>query len=259
MTEGLVIRDLMVGNEETTVLNGVSLDLGGRQPIGLVGPSGAGKTMLARSVLGLLPEPYSFLSGDILLDGMNLITCTESQRRLVRGARIGYMVQHPSSALDPTASIQSQIISTLTSHGIDPSRRPVWKEVRYWLTRVGFRDPDEIMHLYPFQLSGGMARRVYLAMLFLLEPDYLIVDEPTAGLDVTTSRAIMHILFGMKQRCSLMIITHDVRLLAGQIDRLAVMYEGCIVEEGTMDELFRKPEHEITESLLRPLYTERLV
>ncbi len=259
MSKGLFVRDLKVGNEKATVLNDISIDLSSGKAMGLVGPSGAGKTMLARAILGLLPESYAIISGEIILDDLNLVTCQESKRRHIRGRRIGYMVQNPSSALDPTASIRSQFVSTLESHGIDPSRKPVWKEVRYWLTRVGFQDPDEIMNRYPFQLSGGMAKRVYLAMLSLLEPDYLIVDEPTAGLDVTTSRSIMHILFGMQQRCTIVMITHDVRLLVGQVEHMAVMHNGRIVEEGTMDQLFQQPEHEITESLLRPLHTERPV
>lgn len=259
MKEQLAIRDLRVGNEKATMLNGVTMSLQAGRSMGLVGPSGSGKTILARSILGVLPEQVRYLSGEIKLNEMDLVCCTEHERRRIRGKRIAYMVQNPSSALDPTTTIRSQIGITLSAHGMDPARHAVWKEVRYWFTRVGFRDPDEVMGLYPFQLSGGMARRVYLAMLFLLEPGFLIVDEPTSGLDVTTSRSIMQILFGMQQRCTIMIITHDVRLLAGQIDRIAVMYQGRIVEEGAMDKLVQNPQNDITEQLLRPLQMEKLM
>lgn len=243
------VRDLGVTIGGQRVLEGVTLDLAPGRVTGLVGESGSGKSMTALAVIGLLPEGAA-ATGEVVLDGTNLLTLPERALNDLRGRRIGMIFQEPMTALNPLMTIGDQLAEVLTRHH-GMGRTEALAVARARLDRVGLAAPRFPLTLYPHELSGGQRQRVAIAMAIADAPDLLIADEPTTALDVTTQAQILDLLAGLvrDEGMALMLITHDLAVVAGVADRVAVMQSGRIVEQGETEALFRTQSHPYTRAL----------
>lgn len=243
------VRDLGVTIGGQRVLEGVTLDLAPGRVTGLVGESGSGKSMTALAVIGLLPEGAA-ATGEVVLDGTNLLTLPERALNDLRGRRIGMIFQEPMTALNPLMTIGDQVAEVLTRHH-GMGRAEALAVARARLDRVGLAAPRFPLTLYPHELSGGQRQRVAIAMAIADAPDLLIADEPTTALDVTTQAQILDLLAGLvrDEGMALMLITHDLAVVAGVADRVAVMQSGRIVEQGETEALFRTQSHPYTRAL----------
>jgi peptide/nickel transport system ATP-binding protein len=231
-------------------VDGVSIVIARGEAVGLVGESGSGKSMLARSIIGLLPA-RSATAGRVLLDGVDLLSAPERVMREVRGPRVAMVFQDASQALNPVVRVGRQICEGMIRH-LGISRHEARERAVALLTEVGVPDPRARLSNYPHQLSGGMRQRVMIAIALACEPDLLIADEPTTALDVTVQRQILDLLDRVRQthHTALVLISHDLGLVAGRTDRVAVMYAGRLVEHGPTREVFAAPRHRYTEALL---------
>jgi len=252
----LSVRDLSVafraGGRETLAVDRVSFDIGKSETVALVGESGSGKSVTALSILKLLPYPAAHHpTGTIAFKGQDLLPLSEREMRRVRGDDITIVFQEPMTSLNPLHTIEKQIAEILLLHrgltGATARARII--EV---LTQVGIPDPEGRLGAYPHQLSGGQRQRVMIAMALANEPDLLIADEPTTALDVTVQAQIIALLKDIKKRLgmSLLFITHDLGIVRKIADRVCVMKEGKIVEQGTVERVFGSPEHPYTRALL---------
>ncbi len=246
----LRIENLSVGTPNRPVLRDISLEIKEGETWGLVGASGAGKSMLARAIAGLLPRGMSVRKGQILYRGKNWLKMKESARRRIRGREIGFLVQNTASGLDPVYTVEQQMVETLLANSCADSKQDAVDKSAAWLERVGFDRVRRILSSYPHSLSGGMAQRVYLAMVFMLRPKLVIADEFSTGLDSTTEKDMMGLLFQVAEDSSLLMITHNILLLAGVTKKLAVMNGGFIVEEGPTEKILERPLHGYSEALL---------
>jgi oligopeptide/dipeptide ABC transporter ATP-binding protein len=235
-------------------VNGVSLGVGRGETVGLVGESGCGKSMLAYSVLRLVPPPGRLVGGEILWKGRDLMRLPEDELRRVRGKEIALVFQEPSAALNPVLSIGEQVAEPLRIH-LRMGRREAMERAGELLHAVRIPDPTDRLHDYPHQMSGGMKQRVLIAVAIACAPDLLIADEPTTALDVTVQAQILDLLTRLKEEyhLSLILISHDLGVVAQATDRLAVMYAGRIVEEAPVRSIFQEPKHPYTEGLLRSI------
>ena len=247
----LSIRDLSLTIHGTPILDRVSLDVAPGEIVAITGESGSGKSMTALATMGLLPQGAQ-ASGQIVLEGQDLLALTESQMCGVRGQRIGMVFQEPMTALNPVQTIGAQVAETILQHeGV--SRSVAMQRARAMLDRVGLPAERFPLTRYPHELSGGQRQRVVIAMAIALRPALLIADEPTTALDVTTQARILDLLkdltrdFGM----GLLMITHDLAVVAGMADRIAVMQHGRIVETGATADLFARMQHPYTRALFR--------
>jgi peptide/nickel transport system ATP-binding protein len=236
-------------------VDGVDLDLYAGETLGVVGESGCGKSVTALSILRLLPEPPARVSADsIVFDGENLCAMSSSQLRRIRGSRIAMIFQEPMTSLNPVFRIGEQIEEVLRVHTQlrKPERRARVIEL---LTQVGLPDPGRRARDYPHQLSGGMRQRVMIAMALACDPDVLIADEPTTALDVTIQAQILDLISSLKQKLEMavLLITHDLGIVAEHADRVAVLYAGRVAETGPTEALFAAPRHPYTQGLLRAL------
>src|SRR5881296_391338 len=227
--------------------------------LGLVGESGCGKSMTALSIMRLVPPPGKIVSGEILFEGRNLLTLSNAEMRDVRGNDIAMIFQDPMTSLNPVFTVGEQIIEALRLHrGL--SRKEARRAAIEAMQEVAITDPDLRVDDYPHQLSGGMRQRVMIAMALACDPKLLIADEPTTALDVTIQAQILELLNELRRTRELgvLLITHDLGVVAEVADRVAVMYTGRIVEESPVEELFARPKHPYTEGLLRsvPKLTE---
>jgi ABC-type dipeptide/oligopeptide/nickel transport system ATPase component len=238
-------------------VRGVSLSIGRGEIVGLVGESGSGKSLTALSVLQLLP-PRARVAGSVRLaargrdtEPIDLLAAPESQIRRVRGRRIGIVFQEPSTALDPVWPVGFQIAEAVRAHR-SISRREARAEVLRLLDLVALADAGRRLDDYPHQLSGGQRQRVLIAMALAAGPDLLLADEPTTALDVTIQAQILELLESLRTGLglSVLLITHDLAIVAETCDRMAVMREGRIVEEGKVEQVFRAPSHPYTRELL---------
>ncbi len=220
------------------------------QALAMVGESGSGKSVSALALARLLPEPPAVISGSVKLDGAEVLTLTGPALRALRGRRIAYIFQEPSSALNPVFSIRSQLREVLATHRPDVADPEA--ECLHWLREVGIEDPARRLNDYPHQLSGGMQQRVMIAMALAGRPDLLVADEPTTALDVTIQKQVIELLAALKQKygMAVLIITHNFGIIRGLADHVAVMYRGQLVETGPADQVLRDPQHPYTRALI---------
>jgi peptide/nickel transport system ATP-binding protein len=232
-------------------VDGVSLEVGEGETLGVVGESGSGKTMMGTSVIRLLPPGGRITAGHVLLEGRDLVQLPEAEMRTVRGGEIGMVFQDPMTSLDPTMPIGRQIAESVRQHkGV--GRKAALERAADVLALVGMPRPAERLGEYPHQLSGGLRQRVMIAMALANEPKLLIADEPTTALDVTIQAQILDLIDSLKQRLrmAVILITHDLGVIAERADRIYVMYAGRIVEHASTDRLFDQMRHPYTEALL---------
>ncbi|MFD9883089.1 dipeptide ABC transporter ATP-binding protein [Streptomyces alboflavus] len=255
----LRIDDLRVdiASRDRTVhaLDGVSLELAPGEALGIVGESGCGKTMTALSVLGLLPPGGAVTGGRILFDGQDLAAASAPTLQDVRGNTVGMVFQDPLTSLNPTMTIGAQVAEPLLLHRAGIGRKEAWARAEEMLRLVGMPQPAERMKSYPHQLSGGMRQRVAIAMALVCEPKLLIADEPTTALDVTTQHQILELVDTLRQTLgmAMILVTHDLGVIANRVDRVAVMYAGKVAEQSDVRGLFARPRHRYTEALFAAL------
>ncbi len=236
------------------VVRGVSFTLGRGEILGLVGESGSGKTITSLAVLGLVPPPGRVTAGRILLEGTDLLALPPAKMRKVRGGRVAMVFQEPATALNPVYSIGFQIVEALRLHRRLPRREAREEAVRL-LERVALPDARRRLDDYPHQLSGGQRQRAMIAMALAGQPDLLLADEPTTALDVTLQAQILELLMDLRDDLglSVLLITHELGVVAETCDRVVVMKDGEAVESAGVGELFRAPAHPYTRELLSAL------
>lgn len=236
-------------------IDGTSLDLALGETIGLVGESGCGKSVTALSILGLIPSPPGHIrNGMIHFNGRNLLQLSQEELRRTRGQEISMIFQEPMTSLNPVLPIGRQVAEPLLVHkGL--SKADAYDEALNWLGHVRIPAAKERMHDYPHQLSGGMRQRVMIAMAMVCRPKLLIADEPTTALDVTIQAQILSLMIGLKEELgmSLLLITHDLGVVAQMASRVVVMYAGEVVEEAGVTDLFDRPFHPYTQGLLKSM------
>ena len=251
----LEVKDLVtvvaIGRAEVRLVDRVSFALRRGRTTAIVGESGSGKTMTAMSLLRLLEPPVSVASGTVRYLGQDLLTLTERQMADVRGARIAMVFQDPLTSLNPVLRIGFQIAETLRAHR-KMTRAEAEQRAVELLRRVGVPDPEARAMDYPHHFSGGMRQRVLIASAISCDPEVIIADEPTTALDVTVQAKILHLLDDLRQetKASLLLITHDLGVVAAMADDVAVMYAGRVVEQADVDTLFHAPRHPYTRALL---------
>lgn len=255
--ELLRIRDLVVeyDTDEDVVqaVNHVDLQLGKGETLGLVGETGAGKTTIAKAILRILPDPPSKVrAGEIYFEGKDILKLSEGKMRKIRGNKIAMIFQDPMTALNPIETVGSQIAEAIGLHE-KLSKAEVQKRAVDMLEMVGI--PGERYEEYPHQFSGGMKQRVVIAMALACRPELLLADEPTTALDVTIQAQVLDMMESLKEKLntSMILITHDLGIVAGMCDRVAVVYAGEIVEQGTTEEVFDFPGHPYTLGLFQSL------
>lgn len=232
-------------------LNAVSLFMRKGETLGLVGETGAGKTTLARSILRLIPSPPGVIkSGKIFFDGMDLLSLSENQMRAIRGNSISMIFQDPMTSLNPVMSVGDQIMEVVEAHNKELSKAEMEKQALSMLEMVGI--PSSRSHEYPHQFSGGMKQRVIIAIALACNPTLLIADEPTTALDVTIQAQVLDMITALKTRLNtaMLLITHDLGVVAQNCDRVAILYAGQIIELGTLSDIFKRPTHPYTKGLL---------
>ncbi|QSE89806.1 ABC transporter ATP-binding protein [Rhodococcus pseudokoreensis] len=237
-----------------TAVSGVDLTVGPGEALGIVGESGCGKSMTAFSIAGLLPPNGRVSEGHIRFDGRDLTTLNERELRRIRGKDIGVVFQDPLTALNPTMTIFDQVAEPLRLH-TDLNRSEIRERVIDTMTLVGIPDPANRLRSYPHQLSGGLRQRVAIGIALVCRPKLLIADEPTTALDVTIQRQILLLIDRLRRQLSMsvILITHDLGVIAGHADRVVVMYAGGVAETAPTSELFRNPRHRYTEGLFAAL------
>ncbi|WP_306204508.1 ABC transporter ATP-binding protein [Actinoplanes sp. RD1] len=232
-------------------VGGVDLDLGAGEVVAIVGESGSGKSALSMSLVGLNRGPRAHISGTAVLRGKDLIGASEDELRTVRGKDIAVVFQDALAALNPTQKVGAQISEMLRMHQ-KLSRKAAWARSVELLREVGIANPEQRAKAYPHQLSGGMRQRVMIAIGLANEPGVLIADEPTTALDVTIQAQVLRLLKRLQtdHGTTIVLITHDLGVVAEVADRVAVMYAGRIVEQGTRDQVLFAPQHPYTKALL---------
>ena len=232
-------------------VNGVSLSLRRGGTLAITGESGAGKTSVGLCILNLLPHPGRIVSGRVEFQGINVLELGSEETRRVRGREIAMVFQDPATGLNPVLSAGQQVEEIITTH-LDVSKREAKRRSLEVLAQMGLPDPEQVATRYPFQLSGGMAQRVMIAIATALNPKVLILDEPTSALDVTVQAAILEDLRQLQRShgTSILLITHDLGVVAQMADEVTVMYAGSVVESGDVHTVFERPRHPYTWSLL---------
>jgi len=252
----LRVRDLNTrfGSDENTVVavNGLSFDLHPGETLGLVGESGCGKSVTSLSIMRLLRRPGRVHSGQIEFEGKDLLGLPEKAMQTIRGNRISMIFQEPMTSLNPVFTIGKQISESIMLHQ-RKSKREAMADAQALLELVQMSDPARRVHEYPYQLSGGMRQRAMIAMALACQPDVLIADEPTTALDVTIQAQILSLLRDIQARMgmAIVLITHDLGVVAQMCQRVIVMYAGSKVEEGSVDDVLDRPQHPYTQALIR--------
>ena len=226
------------------ILNGISFDIYKGETLGIVGESGCGKSVTSLSIMRLLQSPPARIKGSIRIDGKELLTLTEKQMQAIRGNRISMIFQEPMTSLNPLFSIGDQLIETFMQHqGL--SKTEAWAKGIEMLRMVRIPLPEQRMKEYPYQLSGGMRQRVMIAMALACRPELLIADEPTTALDVTIQAQVLAMIAELRDRLgmAMIMITHDLGIIAQTCDKVAVMYAGEFIESGTLEDIFTGDKH----------------
>jgi len=255
MTAALSVQGLQVaivtGATSTNVLRGVNIALQPGEVRGLVGESGAGKSMLGRAVLGLLPANATITAGTILFEGRDLVAMPEPERRRLLGRRIALIPQDPMTSLNPVKCVGAQIAIVLRHH-LALSKREALQRAAELLAEVAIREPRRVLGLYPHEISGGMRQRVLIAMAFACDPSLVIADEPTTALDVTVQRQVLQLVERLRQRhgATILFVTHDLGVVAKLCRTMSVLHAGRVLEEGETANVLAKPRHPYTRALL---------
>ncbi len=241
---------------EVKAVNGISFNLDHGKVLGIVGESGSGKSVTAYSIMQILANTGKIVSGSIKFDGKELVNAGESVMKTIRGNKISIIFQDPMTSLNPTYTIGHQLMEAITLHTGRNTRQAHERGIEM-LKLVNVNEPLKRMKQYPFELSGGMRQRVMIAMALACEPDILIADEPTTALDVTIQAQILELMRSLQEELGMAIImiTHDLGVVAQMCDEVIVMYAGSICEQGTADEIFYNPKHEYTKGLMRSIPT----
>ena len=241
-------------NGVVRAVDGIDLTVNRNEVVGIVGETGCGKSVTVRSTMGLVPEPGRIVAGRILLDNESLLEKDIAELRRIRGSRMSMIFQNPLSSLNPVFTIGNQVGHVISIHQ-DQNKRAARQRAVEVFEQVRLPDPDRLLDKYPHELSGGMLQRVMIAMALSCRPEVLIADEPTTALDVTIQAQILSLMLQMKEKTgtAIIIITHDLGVVAETCDRVAVMYAGLIVERGPAQAIFDEPLHPYTEGLLASL------
>jgi len=249
----LVVEDLRIRLGDVAAVSGVSFNIDDGEIVGLVGESGGGKSITARSVVGLVPS-YAEVSGSVRYRGEELLGLPAKRLRHIRGGEIGFVFQDALTALDPVYPVGYQLTEALRAHR-PLSRRLARQRAADLLAEVQIRDPARCLDSYPHQLSGGMRQRVMIAMALIADPRLIIADEPTSALDVTVQHRVLRLLSEICENrgTAILLITHDLGVVAQLCDRVLVLYGGIVVEEADVVSLFDRPWHPYTDALLRIL------
>ena len=256
----LKVRDLRTSfftdAGEVRAVNGVSFNLERGKVLGIVGESGSGKSVTAYSIMQILAATGKIVGGSIKLDGQELVGAGEKVMKDVRGNRISIIFQDPMTSLNPTYTIGHQLMEAILLH-TSRNKQQAYERAVEMLRLVNVNEPEKRMKQYPYEFSGGMRQRVMIAMALACEPDILIADEPTTALDVTIQAQILELMKSLQAELGMAIImiTHDLGVVAQLCDEVIVMYAGSICEQGTADEIFYNPRHEYTKGLLRSIPT----
>ena len=236
---------------EVKALNDVSIHLNDGEVLGIVGESGSGKSVTAYSLMGLTAYPGKLVGGTIDFNGHRINDLSEKEFRKIRGNEVSIIFQDPMTSLNPVYTIGNQIMEVILLH-TDKNKEQARARAKELLELVGINEPEKRLKQYPHELSGGMRQRVMIAIALACEPKLLIADEPTTALDVTIQAQILELMMELKEKAIIM-ITHDLGVVASMCDKIAVMYAGRIVEYGTTDDIFYNPKHEYTKGLLKSI------
>lgn len=239
---------------EVKALSGVSFSMEEGEVLGIVGESGSGKSVTAYSLMGLTAYPGKLIGGTIRFNGHQVDTMTEKEFRKMRGNEVSIIFQDPMTSLNPVYTIGNQIREVILLH-TDKSKKEAQERARELLELVGINEPEKRLKQYPHELSGGMRQRVMIAIALACEPKLLIADEPTTALDVTIQAQILELMQELREKLgmSIIMITHDLGVVASMCEKIAVMYAGHIIEYGTADEIFYSPKHEYTKGLIKSI------
>ncbi len=239
---------------EVKAVNGLSFQLDKGKVLGIVGESGSGKSVTAYSILQILTNPGRIVSGSIKLHGEELVGKSDEEMRKIRGNKISIIFQDPMTSLNPTFTIGNQLREAIILH-TDRNKKQAEERAIEMLRLVGISEPEKRIHQYAYELSGGMRQRVMIAMALACEPDILIADEPTTALDVTIQAQILELMLSLQKELgmSIIMITHDMGVIAQICDEVIVMYAGGVCERGTADAIFYHPMHEYTRGLMRSI------
>ncbi len=239
---------------EVKALNDVSIHLKEGEVLGIVGESGSGKSVTAYSLMGLTAHPGKIIGGELRFNGHEIENMSEKEMRAIRGKEVSIIFQDPMTSLNPVYTVGNQITEVIRLH-TDKDKKQAYDRAKELLELVGINEPEKRLKQYPHELSGGMRQRIMIAIALACEPKLLIADEPTTALDVTIQAQILELMMELKDKLGMAIImiTHDLGVVAQMCDRIAVMYAGRIIEYGTTDDIFYRPHHMYTKGLIRSI------